>query len=76
MSHSDLQGQLGWLCEFFLSFIKDRSMYYICSNLVTPLTEDCKLSYAELVGPKRVHWFVSHYWGILAKECGLISSPH
>ncbi|CAK9043669.1 unnamed protein product [Durusdinium trenchii] len=61
-------GQLGWLCEFFLSFIKDRSMYYICSNLVTPLTEDCKLSYAELVGPKRVHWFVSHYWGTPFQE--------
>ena len=42
-------------------------MYYICSNLVIPVTEDCKLSYAELVGPRQVNWFVSHYWGILAK---------
>lgn len=38
-------------------------MYYVASNIVTPLTERSQLSYAELVGPKRVEWFVSHYWG-------------
>lgn len=61
-------GQVGQLYEFFQSFIKDRSMYYICSNLVIPVTEDCKLSYAELVGPRQVNWFVSHYWGTPFQE--------
>ncbi|CAE7034725.1 Fras1 [Symbiodinium sp. CCMP2592] len=50
--------------EFFKAFIQDRSMYYICSNLVIPLTEPDKLSYAELVGPSETAWFISHYWGM------------
>ena len=39
-------------------------MYYVCSNLVIPLTRPYKLSYAEMVGPSEVVWFVSHYWGM------------
>jgi len=38
-------------------------MYYIHSNLIMPLTEPEKLSYAELVGASSVDFFVSHYWG-------------
>merc|ERR1719461_1200186 len=38
-------------------------MYYLCPNLVMPLTEPDQLSYAEVAGPKDVQWFVSHYWG-------------
>ena len=50
--------------DFFNAFILDRSMYYVCSNLVIPLTKPWKLSYAELAGPGEVMWFVSHYWGM------------
>ena len=50
--------------DFFNAFIQDRSMYYVCSNLVVPLTKPFKLSYAELAGPSEVVWFVSHYWGM------------
>jgi hypothetical protein len=39
-------------------------MYYLCSNLVKPLTMQVALSYAELVGPSSVQWFVSHFWGM------------
>ena len=38
--------------------------YYLCSNLVKPLTQKVELSYAEMVGPSRVQWFVSHFWGM------------
>lgn len=55
--------QLEHFHQFFESFIRDRSMYYIYANLVKPLTVASKLSYAELVGSKMVDWFVSHYWG-------------
>jgi len=50
--------------EFFQSFIKHRSMYYVSSNLVVPLTEKNKVSFSELVGPKLLTWFVSHFWGM------------
>ncbi|CAK8993365.1 unnamed protein product [Durusdinium trenchii] len=49
--------------DFFQSFIKDRSMYYVCENLVKPLTKEVRLSYAELVGAHQVQWFISHFWG-------------
>ena len=52
------------LQRFFDMFIKDRSMYYVCSNIVKPLTEPFQVSLAELVGPTRIQWFVSHYWGM------------
>ena len=50
--------------KFFQSFIKHRSMYYVASNLVVPLTQEHKVSFAELVGPKPLTWFVSHFWGM------------
>ena len=39
-------------------------MYYVCSNIVKPLTEPFQLSFVELVGPTSIQWFVSHYWGM------------
>ncbi|CAK9046636.1 unnamed protein product [Durusdinium trenchii] len=39
-------------------------MYYVCSNIVKPLTEPYQLSLVELVGPTMIQWFVSHYWGM------------
>uniref|UniRef100_A0A7S2JTK0 Uncharacterized protein n=1 Tax=Zooxanthella nutricula TaxID=1333877 RepID=A0A7S2JTK0_9DINO len=56
-------GELMNIWGYFRTFIKDRSMSYVVSNLVRPLTKDAQVSYAELVGPKPVMWFVSHYWG-------------
>ena len=50
--------------NFFQGFIRHRSMYYVASNLVAPLTQENQLSFAELVGPKRLTWFVSHFWGM------------
>ena len=50
--------------EFFSLYIRDRNMYYLCSNIVKPLTFADKLSYAELVGPSSVQWFCSHFWGM------------
>jgi len=32
-------------------------------NIIKPLAEREKVSYAELVGPRMADWFVSHYWG-------------
>jgi len=60
--------QVSDLFTFFQSFIRDRSMYYICSNLVQPLTKRSQSSYAELAGPSRVSWFISHYWGTPFRE--------
>eukprot|EP00439_Symbiodinium_sp_Y106_P059078 s5603_g8.t1 len=48
------------LYEKFAAFIKDRNMYYIDPNILRQLTSTRKLSYAELVGPQQVQWFVSH----------------
>ena len=39
-------------------------MYYVCSNIVKPLTEPFQLSFVELVGSTSIQWFVSHYWGM------------
>ncbi|CAE7707266.1 crt [Symbiodinium sp. CCMP2592] len=47
----------------FKDFILRRNMYYLCSNIVRPLTKPLQLSYAEMVGPSTMVWFVSHYWG-------------
>jgi hypothetical protein len=38
-------------------------MYYVCQNVVLPVTKELQLSYADVVGPSMVSWFVSHYWG-------------
>ncbi|CAE7384199.1 unnamed protein product [Symbiodinium natans] len=56
-------GQLCELQEAFQSFLYDRNMYYICHNIVRPLTEKDKVSFAELSGPHDAQYFVSHYWG-------------
>lgn len=56
-------GDLEDLLTYFNLFIRDRSMYYLVHNVILPLTKGCKLSYAELVGPQDVQWFVSHFWG-------------
>jgi len=58
--------QAGQLLDFlshFQTFVRDRSMYYIVSNILEPLTAPEKLSFAELAGPGMLDWFVSHYWG-------------
>jgi len=55
--------QLRQFRSCFQSFILDRNMYYVVSNMIIPLTEKSKLSYAELVGPRKIDWFVSHFWG-------------
>ena len=43
-------------------------MYYVCSNIVKPLTEPFQLSFVELIGPTAMAWFVSHYWGMSARH--------
>ncbi|CAK8999421.1 EGF and pentraxin domain-containing protein 1 (Polydom) [Durusdinium trenchii] len=59
--------QAGQLWRFFMSFEtlirQQRSMYYVVSNLLMPLTSQKRLSYAELAGSHQVLWFVSHFWG-------------
>lgn len=55
--------QLSHVFEEFSDLIRDRDMYYVDQNIVRPLTAKVKLSYAELVGPKEVIWFCSHFWG-------------
>ena len=54
--------------RFFDAFIKERSMYYVCENIVKPLTEPYQLSFVELVGSTPMEWFVSHYWGMAARH--------
>ncbi|CAE8637329.1 unnamed protein product, partial [Polarella glacialis] len=55
--------QLFSLYDFFQSFIKHRTMYYLEPNIVRPLCDKFQLSYAERAGPHVVQWFISHYWG-------------
>eukprot|EP00931_Biecheleriopsis_adriatica_P025578 TRINITY_DN15666_c0_g1_i1.p1 TRINITY_DN15666_c0_g1~~TRINITY_DN15666_c0_g1_i1.p1 ORF type:complete len:777 (-),score=93.05 TRINITY_DN15666_c0_g1_i1:17-2302(-) len=56
------------LLETFSHFIRNRNMYYVNSNIIKQLTRRDKLSFAELVGPKSVEWYVSHYWGTSFKH--------
>ena len=49
--------------DHFQGFICERNMYYVCHNMLLPMTRPKKLSYAELAGPITLQWFVSHYWG-------------
>ena len=51
------------LMNEFQQYIRDRNLYYIDSSIVRPLTSEVELSLAELLGPSRTAWFVSHYWG-------------
>ena len=48
---------------FFVDFIRDRDTYYLSENIITFLTARNRVSFAELVGPNQMHWFVSHFWG-------------
>lgn len=63
-------GQLQDFLKFFEVFIRDRSMYYVCSNIVKPLTEPYQMSFVELIGSTKMEWFVSHYWGMPARHFG------
>ncbi|CAK9015225.1 unnamed protein product [Durusdinium trenchii] len=63
-------GQLQDFIQFFETFIKDRSMYYVCSNIIKPLTEPYQLSFVEVVGSTKMEWFVSHYWGMSVRHFG------
>lgn len=56
------------LLDYFHDYIRNRDMYYVAANLLLPLTKPNRLSYAELVGPQKVTWFVSHYWGMKFKD--------
>lgn len=51
------------LHEFFQTYILDRDMYYVSSNIIKSLTSEEKLSFAELSGPADTTYFISHYWG-------------
>eukprot|EP00438_Fugacium_kawagutii_P015887 Skav206411 [mRNA] locus=scaffold2210:268178:286203:- [translate_table: standard] len=59
-----------WRCSlrFFEAFIKERSMYYVSSDIVKPLTKPFQLSFVELIGPSSMEWFVSHYWGMTVRH--------
>lgn len=61
-------GKLHDFVQFFEAFIKERSMYYVCSNIVKPLTQPYQLSFVEVVGSTQMQWFVSHYWGMAARH--------
>ncbi|CAK9101525.1 unnamed protein product [Durusdinium trenchii] len=54
--------QIGELFEYFRDFIRRRDMHYVTNNLVLPFTKPYHLSYAEVAGPSRASWFVSHCW--------------
>jgi len=56
-------GQLGELLNFFRDFIRDRNAYYLDPNIIRPLTRPFQMSMAEVCGPQRAEFFVSHYWG-------------
>lgn len=61
-------GSLCQLFDSFQSFIGRRNMYFLEPYLVRPLTRAMQLSFAELVGPKRLDFFVSHFWGLAFVE--------
>lgn len=56
-------GQLYDFLTFFKDLIKFRDMYYINACITKPLTAPFRASFAELAGPSRVEYFVSHFWG-------------
>ena len=56
--------QLDELQNFFASVLDNRDMYWVCDELVKPLTRQKQVSYAELVGCGMVRWFISHWWGM------------
>ena len=56
--------QLDELQSFFASVLDNRDMYWVCDEIVKPLTQQRQVSYAELVGCGMVRWFISHWWGM------------
>jgi len=62
------------LRNFFSSFVRDRTAYYLSSNILRPLTQTESVSYAELAGASQVQFFVSHFWGTpFVQFCDAIS---
>jgi len=55
-------GVLWDLLEHYGAFILDRNMHYVVSNIVLPLTEPSKSSFAAIWGRQTVTHFVSHSW--------------
>ena len=55
-------GQLQDFYQFFETFISKRDMYYVVENIVKPLTKPFQRSFAELLGPGPMDYFVSHQW--------------
>lgn len=51
------------LLNFFSDFIRDRTAYYLNSNITKPLTKSYQCSFSELTGPESLKYFVSHFWG-------------
>lgn len=51
------------LYDYFGDFIADRNAYYLDANITRPLTQPFRLSISELIGPRIVTFFVSHWWG-------------
>lgn len=54
---------LDFFARYFANFTADRSMYYIEPNISRLLTRRFKSSLAEVLGPSRLNWYVSHWWG-------------
>ena len=48
----------------------------MCSNLILPMTKPYRLSYAELVGPKNLMWFVSHFWNTPFRDSSACIRKH
>lgn len=53
---------------FFTEFIRERNAYYLVSNIIKPLTKKFRFSFAEVVGPVPITFFVSHFWGTGFRE--------
>eukprot|EP00929_Paragymnodinium_shiwhaense_P032903 TRINITY_DN18178_c0_g1_i1.p1 TRINITY_DN18178_c0_g1~~TRINITY_DN18178_c0_g1_i1.p1 ORF type:complete len:1787 (+),score=298.65 TRINITY_DN18178_c0_g1_i1:712-5361(+) len=47
----------------FSDLIRERNAYYLDANIIKPLTKPRQLSFAELVGPRPLQYYCSHYWG-------------
>merc|ERR1712232_716205 len=56
-------GKVVELHNFFSSFVRDRTAYYLDANILRPLTKPDRVSYAELAGASQLQFFCSHYWG-------------
>lgn len=56
-------GRLSEFYDNFQSIIRNRNMYFICPNIMMHLTNPFKCSFAELIGPNQVDFFISHWWG-------------